>query len=183
VRNSLIAGDGMIEMGHSPQFVELERCTFLGTRRAWTILEGQTELHTTRSLFAGLEMIGDFYPTLHDDVKRAAEWLPRYRGDTNAYFQCRRMIANFQNDPQKDLAVWQTFTRNGERNPQFVDPQFVRPQSVALAKSRLFPPSEFRVKATSPLNRLNIGCNVSELPDLPPRLLEILPPEYRAAAP
>jgi hypothetical protein len=29
---------------------------------------------------------------------------------------------------------------------------------------------------------MNIGCNVSQLPDLPPRLYDLLPPEVRPDA-
>jgi hypothetical protein len=35
------------------------------------------------------------------------------------------------------------------------------------------------LKPTCPLRRMKIGCDVSQLPDIPQRLYDLLPPEIR----
>jgi hypothetical protein len=138
------------------------------------------------NLYCDLNFVGSFVELSNATVADrsaalalAEQQLEEYRGANNNYFQCERLIANLASDPADDLAAWQTFTGNGETDPRFIDPQFVRPDLVSLSRDKLFPPRAFALKSNSPLRRLKIGCDVSQLPDLPPRLYDLLPANMR----
>ncbi|HUQ69368.1 MAG TPA: hypothetical protein VM165_07595, partial [Planctomycetaceae bacterium] len=188
IRQCLFAGYGPITLGDNSQEVRCEQTTFLSNNLAWAIRGEDTrvQLHMERNLFFDLKKVGSFtslnMATLAERptaLALAKRQLPEYRGVNNCYFQCERFNQDLAPTAAEDLAAWQQFTGNGEVDPRFIDPQFMRPDLVNLSSERLFPPKAFALKATSPIRRMKIGCDVTQLPDLPPRLYEVVPAEMR----
>lgn len=165
--------------------IDLKQSVFIWGKYPIYTRDGLRQLAFDRNLIVGMERV------IHIEKLPSSWKAPEtqqalaalepfsYQGTNNSYFQCKRFAPQLSPKAEAELAAWQAFTGNGERNPRFEDPQFLQPNQVILAKEKLLPPKAFALKSTSRLRRLNIGCDVDKLPDLPPRLIELLPDEIR----
>lgn len=184
IRSCLFAGEGGIRLNNAKQQVLCEDTTFLRTNHAWEpVVEGTGNLEVNRSLFFGMPQVVTFRQASSKPspagMATARRQLGKYRGIDNDFFECERLCPNVSANAKLDLAAWQTFTGNGEKDPKFINPQFAHADLLAQVSERLYPPAAFAFKPQSPLVRAKIGCDVSLLPDIPPRAYELIPEAMR----
>jgi hypothetical protein len=183
ITDSLLAGDSYAGTGGQLEVI-CTSTTIVCRQTPLIIGPGSgVSLRCDRNLFAGADKVVQFWPLSGQltaaERAEVAQRLPAYQGVNNAFFECQRLAPQLSSGADTDLSAWQSFTNNGEKGPQFVDPQFARPDLMSQVQQKLFPPRTFALKPTSPLRQLKIGCDVSQLPDLPPRLYDLLPADMR----
>lgn len=186
LRNCLFAGGGYLNVGSHPDkeiVVTMEDSSCVGTRNFVTVCEGRTRLESRRNLFVGMNSVISFFPLKGgadpESLKTAAAWLPEYRGQSNLYFQCKRLAPQVAKSAADDLAAWQSFTGNGEVDSAVADPGFARPDLVVTTGQKVLHPGAFSLDRASAVRRVGVGCDVSKLPPLPPGVNDVLPAELR----